>query len=257
MNNTAFMLGFLKEAAPRWIKEIRKGRLGAKSLKRLKGISGVREVKRLGHGGEQIADLVFHPKHGLSVRKTPLLASGHPKDVAYQRESARKRLRLWKDIFKHRGAGKHFARVLEGKGPVSIHEYIPSKLKRPPLEQRAGKLLKKIEAMSSSKMKRLGVDKYYEGGHAEVGGARQRRVLKHVSGRAPLHPEAEKILASVKKKHPGLHDIRRPNVIRGKLIDVSPELRHVITKRPYPKGVQRRGLIASSRREFLGGKEKP
>lgn len=77
-------------------------------------------IRRLGRGGEGIADLVAHPQYGVSVRKLYDPTSG----IASGRQIGRK-MQLAKDIQSPLLAETHgFARTGRG-GRLSFHEYVP------------------------------------------------------------------------------------------------------------------------------------
>ncbi len=118
-----------KIAAPKWVKYLRE--LPSPKLEgAVLSIKGkvpnkVREISRVGKGGFQKADLVYHPKHGLSVRKTQL---GHDFSKEIQDELVTSRadqhIGLWNKIKElSRGKGQ-FAHIQGSDGAVYYQQYI-------------------------------------------------------------------------------------------------------------------------------------
>ena len=83
-----------------------------------KTASSVKVVKFLGKGGEGIAQLVRHPKHGLVVRKTYNITG-----KLFSKPLFEKKLEILKKV-KSPYLPKFYGQ--DGKKPVTFHEYIKS-----------------------------------------------------------------------------------------------------------------------------------
>ena len=230
----AFLCELEKISAVRWAREIAKGNLSAASLGRLRELRlPTRQIKALGAGGEQVADLVFHPTHGLSVRKVPLTWSRDPRELADRSTEAARRMSLWKDTDKYPG----FAKMLGSEGSVSYHEHVPPGVKElgPRLDRifdTLGPLIKKREKqfrtlrneyeVSKSEKVDKKLDELVEA--MRRNDVRRGKLMGLAMRRGVVPKETQLALTELKKKYPGLHDVRPANIHRGKIIDISPDV---------------------------------
>jgi hypothetical protein len=115
------------EFATRAIKEIRAGRVSDGGISKLKGTwKREREIKHLGDGGTQRADLVLHPKYGQVVRKNARSGIINPGVVT----RSAKRIKAMQGVLGHDGG---FAKVHSIKpNGISYHEYVPGETKVKP-----------------------------------------------------------------------------------------------------------------------------
>lgn len=187
-----------KTASVRWAREIAKGKVSSKNLARLKKLRlKTREVRRVGTGGEQVADLVFHPKHGLSVRKIPRTYSTNPGEVRAAGKWAKGRARFMEEASKFPGIAKQ----LGHKGSVSYHEYVPpGKKERGP---RLRDIQQRLLARKGKNSKRLD------------------KIVDEIYAPAKLSKSTQDSVKKLREKYPRVNDIRADNVHRGKIIDVS------------------------------------
>lgn len=119
-----------KIAKRREIVELVKGTLSKKSIKRLiknnAGMKHERFIKRIGEGSTNVVDLVLHPKHGLSIRKT----FNFPTDLSNIKETPDfKILNRLRAIQRKRKKSFGFSRIYENnpRTGISFEEYIPGK----------------------------------------------------------------------------------------------------------------------------------
>jgi len=257
-----FSRGIEKISTSRFIKEIAKGNLSPSAIDRLKGlVSNPKEVKRLGHGGEQIADLVLHPQHGLAVRKIPILDSTHPKHLMDSLSAEKERVDLWKHTKKITGGKGDFAHLLSrvaGK-PVSYYEY--SKPHAKEMHSRIDTLYKqKHKAFEDLENKRWPAEgdriDFDEASHRKYVRAdkHRSRVRAMFQTQPKLSPETEQHLEKLKAKYPGLHDMRHANFIGGKIVDLSPHMRSHTRYMDQQWKLPMNSSTNYSRKKFLGNK---
>lgn len=122
---------FEKTAKPRWVQALEAGEISPEGMERLKkeGPQKIREIRGLGVGRDQIADLVWHPHHGVVVRKIPLYdpRSTGSEGLKAQLQEVRKRARGWRDVKRVKGYEDLFAKPLGVRGGQTFQEYVPQK----------------------------------------------------------------------------------------------------------------------------------
>jgi hypothetical protein len=207
--------GFQKVAAPAWIKKFRAGKLSEKSLNRVaKSVSKEREIKHLGMGQNQIADLVAHPRVGLSVRKIPKI----PPEIKNKQDiirHAKDSIAKWRNIRKITDGGHGFAHLLTSKNKRSVGYYKYSPPSKNELGPRLDKLHKKFRndpAITDRDNPRFWnvLKKMHK--ITEV-----QQSQKH--GNRLLNQEASKNLSKVKLQYPNIRDLRPSNISGGNIVD--------------------------------------
>lgn len=258
-----------KRAAPKWAKMFLS--LPKKDRARLLStVTKEREIKRLGFGGERIADLVTTPQGGMQVRKIPLLKATGPRhraDVEGARTLQKEMENYLRELTGGKGRFSHLRR--QGPGHRAYYDYVEG----PTLEQERG-LDTAYDAVtarlhSGRKERDDAVSAFRQASRdAQQGGSRENyratkarweglrslrqaleaersSVVAKMRRRVPLDDETEATLSRLKERYPGLHDVRASNIIDGTVVDVSPQM-DVIT---YDGS---RGGPGYSRRIYLG-----
>ena len=217
------MRGLIKFAKPRWVKEF--ARLSPKDQQRLlnKVVGpGDREVKRLGKGGERLSDLVVN-RHGLEVRKVPLLRQAsrkHIRSMESSRDAQREAEFKLREIAKGKG---DFAHIRRTDGNKTYYDYAPGDLTnksfvkefdrlkaRKRLLRRQSRRAKRPEAKHRLDMEAMAVN------------SKLNRLHNDAFSPVTLSPGSEKILDELRKTYPKLYDVRKSNVVGGKLVDFAP-----------------------------------
>lgn len=182
------------------IRSFRKGVLSEEGLKNVsKYTKKIMKIKPLGYGNFQKAELVVHPKYGLSTMKIPIELTGKNLPLGNQAykmkfdlkgNELKRRNKIFNALIylKNLSKGKknvQIAQIIGKKGPVHFQKYV-----KPNAEDI--KLQKQILNPMSSK-------KNYK-----------------------FNRETEDIFKEFKKKYPEAWDFRRGNVVNNKLVDFEP-----------------------------------
>jgi len=201
-------MNFEKNASTAAIRAFRKELISEKNLENIaKYTNKIMKIKTLGKGGFQQAELIAHPKYGLSAMKIP-----HEIKTLSNGKFSRKlkfnlkgdELKKRNDIFdslqylKKISKGKkdvQIAHVLGKKGPLHFQEYVRKNI--------SDKNLDKAFLTDAS-------ESLYEKGTREAN--------KSVT----FNKTTNKILKRFKKTYPGTYDLKRANVVGGKLVDFEP-----------------------------------
>ena len=220
LTSSTIAAAFEKIAKPRWVRELAGKGLSSAAMGRIQKLGlPEREVKPLGMGGEQVADLVFHPKHGLSVRKIPRTVSALPQELTARTKDAERRHAFWREAGEHPG----FARFFGSEGPVSHHEYVPPGHKE--VGPRLDNLLRKMHKRSKVLERRLkrpdGGDEVMLRDALSTLNKRRTAIYDRAMGAASLSPEGASSLKKLRKKYPNLYDVRPANVHQKKILDAS------------------------------------
>ena len=244
-----FVRGFEKIAKPRWAKEALKLSPGALS-KIQPLVKKEREIKNLGSGRFNKADLVLHKKFGLSARKTPheflpqnrnqvtkKLDQMSPGDRKSYLGDTRKNLKIrnqfWKDVKSADPNSKAFANVKGFQG---------AKMYQEPVTPKPRELGKRIEDSNQrylgtktglNTQERIDIAKKTRKGlltpeqktsieQKDPRYFRKQRRLEQIHFRElpQLHNKPE--VQTLKKKYPDLKDLRHVNTVGGKIVDAEP-----------------------------------
>lgn len=206
-----FWQGFEKVGSPRWIKELQKLKHVPQQMEdKLKSLNlPMREVRHLGRGGSQVADEMFHPIHGVAVRKVPV--AGNPKDVERLKAHTKDIIAFWHDAKKITGGQGPFAHIKGHEGHVGFYEKAHASLKD-----------------RGPRLDRLVPKAYHHEIKAKYRDARQQRSERYMALKREAKKEVEFTgsdkahLDKVKEKYPKLHDIRHANIVGGKIVDAEP-----------------------------------
>lgn len=196
------------ELSTRLVREIRKAVLqrGDKPLtggifdhlkkaKKTVASDSERTIGKIGHGAMQQSDLILHPKHGISVRKSPKDYITNPSIVT---QSARKMQKAQRALRKNKVRDSGFAKVLGvKKGGFSYHEYVP------------GKDMMKGKAKSWKKLDDINDNS------PDYRKAMKARSATHrlLHGPVALNPKHRATVAQVRSTGSGVSDLRRANAI--------------------------------------------
>lgn len=215
MMNGSFWVGFLKRASPRWIKEIRKLKQVPEGMAdKLKSLNlPLRETRRIGSGASQLADEVFHPVHGVSVRKIPV--GYNAKDREVLKAKARNDIAMWEHARHATGGKGPFAHIKGHEGHVAFYEKaMPSAKDRGP---RLRRLIPKAHALAEM--------------HSAIPGhSRQEwrafdlsvKLKKKSQEEVSFSGRDQEYIDRIKEKYPELHDLRHSNIVGGKIVDMEP-----------------------------------
>lgn len=259
--------GFTKEAAPAWARRLLSLSPAAEQAVLSAVPQKLREIKRLGHGGERISDLVYHPQYGVSVRKIPLItheptASNIAATVADAQTQRAMEHRL-RDLA---GGAGPFTHIL-GEGPKQTAYYQFSRGVRPDeatarQAHAASAQLEATKARESAvfdriqRMGRQGVE-IPDALHMERRALNDRidslyaehhRLNSALLRPLPVPAGGEAAIERLRQEYPTLHDIRGANVIGGKIVDMSPQV-----NRGVREGAPLKNPAAASRKHWLGG----
>jgi hypothetical protein len=267
-----FVKGFLREleqakvAAPRWIRELASGKMTTNAAARLMGKvpDKVREIRQLGHGGEQVADLVFHPSHGVVVRKVPLVESAAIPAIRREIGVTKRRMGLWEDLKRITGGKGEFAHIKEQSGRGGLTSYYEYST---PHAREFGPRLPEAYEKARARTDRLfeARDELPRGSAASKAihlkamssDRRQQAIREMMHRQPPLSPETEATLGQLKKTYPRLHDIRPANIVGGKLVDVTPggekTLKTIYTEKrpPVPAAAYSKKLFLKKKQDRL------
>jgi hypothetical protein len=255
-----------KLAKPRWAKQFMS--LSPEAQRKVMAVvqpsmRTAREIRPVGQGGERIADLVVHRRHGLAVRKVPLLQStdpGHVKSVMSARSEQVAMEQKLREIAKGKG---QFSHILDPKGAKlepghrRYYQFIPGKMRD------ASTLAAFDKADARAKI----LDKEFDrlraahdaGGpapglalRAEMAavGREMGRLGAALQKRAPLDPGSEKVIAKLRKSYPNLHDIRGMNIVGGHVVDMSPRMQFTVMGGPATRVPRLRQAAHSKRVAF-------
>jgi len=223
--NTAFE----KLSKPRWVKELAEEALSPHGQKALRSLKlPTRTIKPLGEGSSQVADLAFHPEHGLSVRKIPKLYGLEPQDLEQANNAATQDYGNWqkvKDLTQGEGP---FAHILGSEGPVGYFQYAKRRADDPgeALRGQLGGLIAKEKHHRSRAEGLYPTD--FDAAEAEFflsekfnGLARDAR-SKLNSDVVPFSEQDSHHIAKVKSEFPKFYDydVAR-NVSGGKIVDAN------------------------------------
>jgi len=245
-----------KEAAPAWAKKLLS--LSPASQQSIQStITKPRVVKFLGHGGERVSDLVMHPEHGLSVRKVPLLQETGPEHAGKIRQYADRQVAMEERLKTLAGGEGPFAHIL-GRGPrgEAYYQYAPGEVSNAPLNALFDKQQTEFERAEGAwheirRARPAASDAVLGPVHGRLRAAEKswKETARQLMQEAPLPPGAESVVSQLKQEYPRLHDIRGANIVGGKIVDMSPDMRMGIPfrgERPAIPGP------AYSRRQMLG-----
>ncbi|NDE15832.1 hypothetical protein EBZ80_12965 [bacterium] len=211
----------LREFATRAAKEAEN--LSAESQKKLKGVwQGEREIRRVGSGGTQNADLVLHPRHGVVVRKHARAGIMNPESVSVH--AAR-----MKDA-QDRIGPKGFARVYEiAPGGVSYHEYVKGSNDAAKVKKRSEWVAKEWQKVDESR-EWTPTKRDKERAKKADGNARADRSLRlakasgHINMRElKATKDQEAMMDYLDKKGYFTRDLRPANKVGGKFVDYQVE----------------------------------
>ena len=233
-----------KIAKPRWAKKFLQ--LSKKDQQRiLANLGKEREIKHLGKGGERIADLVVSPVHGVAVRKIPLMSEADPRHIEAVLSAAEKQISMehrLKQVAKKRG---QFAHIVGEDAGRAYYQYVPGR-RADTAELAAFKKALSDSADADAAFKRSGgfrrlrmdpsispqVATKIEKLHHKREAARKKlyEAQLKVQSQVPegfLSPETEQVLREMKGAYPGLHDMRKANIVgpNRTIVDLSPEMR--------------------------------
>ncbi len=244
-----FIAGFEKIAKPRWAREALN--LSKNSLKKIQPlVKKEREIKNLGSGRFNKADLVLHKNFGLSVRKTPheflpknrsqatnkLNAMGTEDRKSYlsdMRKNLKTRNQFWKDVKSADPESKAFANIKGYQGAKMYQE--PAKAGPRELGKRIDQSYQKHlgtktglntqQRIDVAKKTRKGLLSTEQKTSIETKDPRyfrkQRRLEQIGFKELPqLHNKPE--VQTLKKKYPDLKDLRHVNTVGGKIVDAEP-----------------------------------
>jgi len=215
MMNDPFWVGFFKHASPRWIKEIRKLKQVPEAMSdKLKSLGlPLRETRHIGRGGSQLADEVFHPVHGVSIRKIPVGHNAADREIL--KASARDNIAMWEHARHATGGKGPFAHIKGHEGHVAFYEKaMPSAKDRGP---RLRRLIPKALALAET--------------HSAIPGhSRQEwraldlsvKLKKKSREEVSFSGRDQEYIDKIKEKYPELHDLRHGNIVGGKIVDMEP-----------------------------------
>lgn len=244
-----FIIGFVKTAKPRWAREALNLSKGA--LNKIQPlVNKEREIKPLGKGRFNQADLVMHNKFGLSVRKTPHeflpknrdaalkgLAQHSPEDAKNKlqniRSGLKERNQFWKDVKSADPEGKTFANVKGFQGAKMYQEPVTPKPREmgKRLDQAYQKHLgtktglNTPERIDVAKKTRKGILPDQQKKEILSKDPRYFRKMNRLESLGfkelpELHNKPE--VQNLKTKYPALKDLRHVNTIGGKIVDAEP-----------------------------------
>ena len=225
--DTGYQAAFDKVAAPRWIKELGREALSPDSQSTLRSLKlPTRTIKPLGEGASQIADLVHHPEHGLSVRKLPRVFENGGTSSEMRAGYAAEDYANWGRVKEITGGQGPFAHILGSEGPAGYFQYVK------PVEGDTGSVLQKqlTDLRRKEQTHRERADKLsdadFTGAQAEHNLAEElNRQAYGVADklqfdRVQFPPDAQASINKVRAEFPGFddYDVHR-NVRGGKIVD--------------------------------------
>jgi len=192
---------FEKRSSTATIRAFRKGLISEKNLEKIvKYTNKIMKVNTLGAGGFQQAELIAHPKYGLSVMKVPHDKFSRKLNFNLKDSELKKRndvfsaLKYLKKISKGQ-KDVQIAQVLGKRGPLHFQEYVRKDI--------SDKILDKAFLTEAS-------ESLYKNG---IGEANKPVTFNKITN---------KILRRFKKTYPGAYDFKRANVVGSKLVDFEP-----------------------------------
>jgi hypothetical protein len=221
------------EFGVRAVREIAAGRLSPSAISRLQGIwKGERLIKRVGSGNTQNADLVLHPKHGLSIRKS---ARDGIVNQDYVAEGAKHVQQAQREL----GSSSGFAKVYEiGNNGVSYHEYVPGRTLAAGKMYKTWPFLKKeLEEVNHKRFIPTARSRYRHAkwmnkefpngylGQPPSDSYIQDQILRGIKSKifnrnVRRTPEQQNLIRHLEKKGAHVTDIVPRNVIGNKIVDV-------------------------------------
>ena len=244
-----FSLGFEKIAKPRWAREALS--LSKGSLNKIQPlVKAEREIKPLGAGRFNQADLVMHKDYGMSVRKTPheflpknrdamnqklnqMSAVGRKNYLSDTRKNLQERNTFWKDVKRADPQGNTFANIKGFSGAKMYQEPVtpgPREMGGR-LDKAYGKWLgtktglntpERINVAKSTRKGLLTPEERQNITTKDPSYFRKQTRLERIGFKElpSLHNKPE--VQTLKQKYPDLKDLRHVNTVGGKIIDAEP-----------------------------------
>ncbi len=247
----AFADELRKIAAPRWVKELEK--LPAGDAKRLiSSIDKERTVRHLGSGSSRVSDLVVRPGAGLQVRKVPKLMDASKEGLSEALQGSKDQLLAEQRLKALAGGGGPFAHLVEGTPAKAYYEYAGDKVH--PTVKNAPRVFKDLYRKEQDLYDKDMRGKVTRGEYARTLqgiNKKQQALRQSLQREESLGPEGDAVIGKMREKfYPGLYDVRKANIVGGKLVDFEPKM-----KMRSVRTDQRLDLPedAAARRAFLGG----